>query len=1032
MDFSKGCFRFFKHYIDLTDYLDKIYESKEQKGEMQISTKNKKLTFEKCEDNIKITIEGKEPFNIDKNPICFLDKEKNCLFKIYDSSNKNQIEIILGQIDPHYSCNSEKDEIIKLSDIIDKGMKTIILKSKIESNENKFKLLSKILSEIKESESINTSCILPEKSESLSIDINSTFELMISQRIILTQKINKFVQDKNKTILKIYGTDGIGKSVSFLYYMLLKNNYKIIYFNLKDIFKYKSDVFNYFKNAMMKYFSSNNFVYQDNYQDNDEDLVQVNYEVYLNQIKKFEEQCMERKTDYGFWQILFEFCKYIKIGYSTLIIIDQYKSEYDMYDKLNTSILKFHNSVNTKFIIASSLNDNTVKIDFIQDLKEILKEKPIEKESEKHLEKKISGIGIEDELFKDFDFNLDKNIFNYETDINKDFSLIKIFNTVNQVVKEKEKKVEQKKIEEEKEEKNDKLFDKKKVEIIYINNLVSIKSLVKNENVKEILKLFNYNPKSLVKYNEFSKKNQILDKEILRKKFLEARYNEIKNKVDYFYTNLNRKNPYQFSHESLKGTNLIKLNEIIKNKTKLDLRKLIEYLDGFPFKYLKIYIAEEAAENNNIINMDSNLNEKYFLLDYAYNFVEIAFSKIIYMLPSSTSIYMNELSDSAIGSLLENKIKKYLENNNFEIRYYWNFTNVFSKGPKDKNEKKSLFDYQNFKKIEFDDDKENINLDYTKNYYIIPGSQNNPSLDSIILVPNKYDSFNMGACQITKHKKIKKTKKEYIDDSFIAKSKLEKKYKIKIDNIYFYFILGTDFPSDDTKKQLESQNISYISFSIKDQQFLKDEIIFDLTKIKDEKAKISQEIKDNEYKYFNTKKTLINLMESFLQKKRNREIKITEKLYNKARKYLFNLTSNIYLDDEIKSAMTKFVKKINTNLAKESFTFQFVFTIDFNESRLLVKSIDDLIGIIIDYDIPKNYLKEKCYHFLYMGLTDNEDELFDAKTLKKVFLGENDEKKRATPIKEDFFISKIPANLCERIFIFKIYIIEPTKKKKKK
>ena len=138
------------------------------------------------------------------------------------------------------------------------------------------------------------------------------------------------------------------------------------------------------------------------------------------------------------------------------------------------------------------------------------------------------------------------------------------------------------------------------------------------------------------------------------------------------------------------------------------------------------------------------------------------------------------------------------------------------------------------------------------------------------------------------------------------------------------------------------------------------------------------------------------------------------------------------MDDEIKSAMTKFVKKINTNLAKESFTFQFVFTIDFNESRLLVKSIDDLIGIIIDYDIPKNYLKEKCYHFLYMGLTDNEDELFDAKTLKKVFLGENDEKKRATPIKEDFFISKIPANLCERIFIFKIYIIEPTKKKKKK
>ena len=401
------------------------------------------------------------------------------------------------------------------------------------------------------------------------------------------------------------------------------------------------------------------------------------------------------------------------------------------------------------------------------------------------------------------------------------------------------------------------------------------------------------------------------------------------------------------------------------------------------------------------------------------------------MLPSSTPIYMNELSDSAIGSLLENKIKKYLENNNFEIRYYWNFTNVFSKGPKDKNERKFLFDYQNFKKIEFDDDKENINLDYAKNYYII-GSQNNPSLDSIILVPNRYNSFNMGTCQIIKHKTIKKTKKEYINDSFMAKSKVEEKYKIKIDNIYFYFILGTDFPNDDTKKQLESLNISYISFSIKDQHFLKDEIIFDLTKIKDEKAKISQELEDNEYKYFNTKKTLIDLMESFLQKKRNREIKITEKLYNKARKYLFNLTSNIYLDDELKKTMTKFVRKINMNLAEENFTFQFVFTIDFNESRLLVKNVDNLIGIIIDYDVPKNYIKEKCYHFLYMGLTDEDDKLFNAKILKKVFLGESDEKKRATPIKNDFFISKIPANLCEQIFVFKIYILEHTKKNKKK
>ena len=73
------------------------------------------------------------------------------------------------------------------------------------------------------------------------------------------------------------------------------------------------------------------------------------------------------------------------------------------------------------------------------------------------------------------------------------------------------------------------------------------------------------------------------------------------------------------------------------------------------------------------------------------------------------------------------------------------------------------------------------------------------------------------------------------------------------------------FPSS-TKTLLESLNIPYFYYSIKDDKFTKDDkSIIDLEELNNEDAKISQDIENNEYKYFGSKKTLINLMEKFLQ-----------------------------------------------------------------------------------------------------------------------------------------------------------------------
>ena len=194
----------------------------------------------------------------------------------------------------------------------------------------------------------------------------------------------------------------------------------------------------------------------------------------------------------------------------------------------------------------------------------------------------------------------------------------------------------------------------------------------------------------------------------------------------------------------------------------MNFSELIHYLEVFPFKYLKIYLADidSKLKDNNIIYFDEQLKEQKFKLEYSYEFIEIAFSKIIDMISPSTLIDMKDLSGSAIGSLLENKIKRNLENEGFIIRYLWNF----SSEKVGKKEKRYIYDYNSYKKIElnYDDIDNNPIKDKNKYYYILPVSQINKSLDAVILQPYDINLFNMISLQITKFKKSIKSKKDYI------------------------------------------------------------------------------------------------------------------------------------------------------------------------------------------------------------------------------------------------------------------------------
>ena len=167
------------------------------------------------------------------------------------------------------------------------------------------------------------------------------------------------------------------------------------------------------------------------------------------------------------------------------------------------------------------------------------------------------------------------------------------------------------------------------------------------------------------------------------------------------------------------------LKEIIKTKKKLNLMELIQYLEVFPFKYIKIYLAEDdTVKKENIISLNEDLKDSHFILEYSYEFVEIAFSKILSLIPSNTLIDMKNLTGSGIGSLLENKIKRNLEENGFIIKYFWNFTS--KSDTIKKNEKDYVYDYNTYKKIKFLYDNEiegNIELDYNKPYYIVLGNK---------------------------------------------------------------------------------------------------------------------------------------------------------------------------------------------------------------------------------------------------------------------------------------------------------------------
>ena len=174
--------------------------------------------------------------------------------------------------------------------------------------------------------------------------------------------------------------------------------------------------------------------------------------------------------------------------------MNQYKEEYDKDNKLRQIVLNSKNEkIDIKFIIMSSINDNSLKKDLNTDLIYIFNKN-------KNLIRNDDVIKIEKYIeYKSFD-ECDFIHLTHIENKNVGFSNISIFNEVNL------SEVENKNIDND--EKYVKFFNEPDNElqdvtkIIYINNLISIKEIINDPIYFDFFELFSYNPKVYSNYND--------------------------------------------------------------------------------------------------------------------------------------------------------------------------------------------------------------------------------------------------------------------------------------------------------------------------------------------------------------------------------------------------------------------------------------------------------------------------------------------------------------------------------------------------
>ena len=994
--------------------------------------------------------------NILISPIIFFDYDtKNLLFKCFNIDDLDKCIQKLIKFE-YVLYNQNNNEINKTDLIRDKQIFVKNIKIRKEFEYLNEKIENKNFDNL-DSFLINYNILSPHFSL-----ITNTFLvnkeilfIMNKERCNFLKNINNFVLNDNKDILYIYGCDGIGKTLSLLYYVSCFNNIPILYFNLDLIFSRKNPKQSYYifkKELFRKFLLEEKIDDEKIKKENINTLFQI-YQNFLCVFENINKNCINENFD--FWKILVSFIdnkELRKEFYGSVLIIDQYKNRYDKESKLSTiKCLLYENNV-FKLILVSSINDTDVKKEFLNDLSndEFLYYDDF------YIKSDDESDNIEEKPTKD---DLEK--LNATFNVNTQFKSISLFEF------EEEDKVENKEEKKNKIENEDKTtkeieyLDKNgnkykcenitniirqlSTDKIYINNLVSTINLTINNNNKNLLlcfKLFNYNCKYFSKIINLINQNKNQDLDHLINQFLNDTLEHMINKIyQYYLQNNSIKNSEYSIQKNINNTNeMINNLFILKNiiGKKINKYHLISYIKIFPLRYLKI--IENKKENEYFFKLN-NEEKKEYLLEYSFPFVKIVINQIIKRNQNKISINYDELSGSACGYYLKEKIQRMVENGYFfsykkiERRFVWNFFELLDFSNEEDNDEINEddiddIDLTKFKKISYDDKKKNL-LNNNNNYYIKPKSQTNKDFDSLFLKnlfekENNKSKFIMILFQITKNKNNSdiKTKKDYYNSSLKVKQKIETIYNINITEIHFFYILGSELNEGNTTQYLKEKKIEFIFFSITKSIFLKSKDGKELNELPfNENSKIYP----LSYEYdslMNNYKKLDNLEHHLLLKKRKKEIEnIDQNIYEYFRRkefpddYEFQLLSN-----DVKKIIN-FIHQINKRTyANLEITILYSFKVSLEEF-INLKNYEDLFGIFY----YKGYLI-----FLYNGVYKilNEYKKFTIKNMNiykeiqdLISFNQKNKKINSTYILKE----EIPNYNLEYIFIYKIYILNNEK-----
>ena len=967
-------FRVFGYNI--ADIIEKIYESldklKEDENKNDLKNTSIKvcnhellgeITYIICDKEIKISFSGNgNDYFILKEKVLLMKEENDK--KVLSILTKTDLETVLNKFEKKFDfiVNSQITDKSKI--LIDLPTK-IILRKKLEENGIKFKIFEDINNKQKmpnkEFISIETNILIPQNIYSLEIYRERKIDIVIKKRDELINEVKSFMDDENEKIMKVFGVDGIGKSITCIYLTSLINNFKTIYFNLKefyneDSYKNCSKKNDIFKSQLINYYTNEN-----NCKDKKEaDKINRNdFETYLKSMQTFDESFMN-KSDFNFWKFLEKIIEEYSRSYryKILVIIDQYKFENDNDQALFYLEQKIINDIdmeNVKLLVVLSLNDMGVKDDFIGVLKGCSKK--LKKENIKIIE----DSDVQDNILNDYedifkDFSDKQNYLeNGEKDV-KNFEKITIFSEIENKKENKplfNESVILNKVDNFRSNyKNN--YDLKidsEYKIIYINDLISIEPIEENKLIKEKLVDFKFRENKNINdaYNDFIKET----------------YEKIKGKIKKFYNDFNKKFDINLTGGEI-ALILLQLINLEESKIELDLNSLIYYLNKFPIKYLKI-IDIKNDKNDRFLELNEKISDSKFRIEFAFPFIKFVISRIIFDYGESRAIHYTDMSASGIGSILEKIIRKAIIVDkifgDINSRYVWSLNKFLTpRIEKDTNKQKSDKEYElnidffNFKEISYDDEKTNPLINYYQPYYIIPRNNINKILDSMLLVPcmlsneiqKLYYSISL---QITTNKKLKYILSEYHDAAISASNLAENIYNIKIVGKYFIFILLKEYDNQSTIDSLKLGKIPYIFFSSNDNAFLFDDgkkKIDYITQLLIDKFLIQ-----NEDESFYGKERKYLKMETLLKQKRKRDkIKITKNLFSFLRKKLYNNEKPLILDEQTNKKIINTLKNIDIYKNK-NIIIEYIFRTTFSKAKELLKNESKLLGVV--------FYKEKIF-----------------------------------------------------------------------